>query len=135
MTGESRTINATNYIEGGVSGGNIAGRDINIQNNQGMTKEEFLKLLQVLKDDLPNSGLSAETIDDANQSLEAIEKQVASDKPNQSTVKRKLEYIDGILEDANQTMETVEKGKEVFEKVVDTVKILVSAIATASFLL
>jgi hypothetical protein len=32
-------------------------------------------------------------------------------------------------------METVEKGKEVFEKVVDVVKVLVSAIATASFFL
>ena len=40
-----------------------------------------------------------------------------------------------MLDDVSQTMETVEKGKEVFDKVLDTAKTLVRVIATASFLL
>ena len=132
---ESRTIHSTNYIEGNVSGGNIAGRDINIQSKPSMSKEEFLKLLQALKEDLPNSSLPADELESINSDIEAIENQVKKDKPSKSIISNKLNGVNGMLDDISQTMETVEKGKEVFDKVVDTVKSLVSAIATASFFL
>jgi GTPase SAR1 family protein len=135
MTGENRTIHSTNYIEGNVSGGNIAGRDINIQNKSSMSKEEFLKLLQALKEDLPNSGLPADELESINSDIDAVENQVKKEKPSKSIVSNKLNGVNGMLDDISQTMETAEKGKEVFEKVVDTVKFLVSAIATASFFL
>jgi hypothetical protein len=38
-----------------------------------------------------------------------------------------------MLEGVSETMETVEKGTEVFNKVIDTVKTLISAMAAASF--
>jgi hypothetical protein len=60
---------------------------------------------------------------------------VKKEKPSKSIVSNKLNGVNGMLDDISQTMETVEKGKDVFEKVVDTVKFLVSAIATASFFL
>jgi hypothetical protein len=135
MTGENRTIHSTNYIEGNVSGGNIAGRDINIQSKPSMSKEEFLKLLQALKEDLPNSALPADELDSINSDIEAVENQVKKDKPSKSIISNKLNGVNGMLDDISETMETVEKGTEVFTKVVDTVKILVSAIATASFFL
>jgi Leucine-rich repeat (LRR) protein len=135
MTGENRTITTQNYIEGNVSGGNIAGRDINIQNNSSMSKEEFLKLLQILKEDLPNSGLPADELESINSDIDAVENQVKKEKPSKSIISNKLNGVNGMLDDISQTMETVEKGKDVFEKVVDTVKFLVSAIATASFFL
>jgi len=135
MTGENRTIHSTNYIEGNVSGGNIAGRDINIQSKPSMSKEEFLKLLQALKEDLPNSALPADELDSINSDIEAVENQVKKEKPSKSIISNKLNGVNGMLDDISETMETVEKGAEVFTKVVDTVKILVSAIATASFFL
>ena len=135
MTGENRTIHSTNYIEGNVSGGNIAGRDINIQNKSNMSKEEFLKLLLALKEDLPNSGLPADELESINSDIDAVENQVKKEKPSKSIISNKLNGVNGMLDDISQTMETVEKGKEVFEKVMDTVKVLVSAIATASFFL
>jgi archaellum component FlaC len=100
-----------------------------------MSKEEFLKLLQALKEDLPNSALPSDELDSINSDIEAVENQVKKEKPSKSIISNKLNGVNGMLDDISETMETVEKSTEVFTKVVDTVKILVSAIATASFFL
>ena len=137
-TGDKTMSGDTNYgvyVGGNVTGGNIAGHDINIQSKPSMSKEEFLKLLQALKEDLPNSALPADELESINSDIEAVENQVKKEKPSKSIISNKLNGVNGMLDDISETMETVEKGAEVFTKVVDTVKILVSAIATASFFL
>jgi hypothetical protein len=72
MSGD--TIHATNYIKE-MSGGNVAGRDIIIQNNQGMSKEEFLKLLQTLKEDLAQCQLPEDESVVINTNIQAVETQ------------------------------------------------------------
>jgi hypothetical protein len=98
-----------------------------------MSKEEFLNLLQALKEDLPNSRLPADELESINSDVDIVENQVQKDKPSKSIISNKLNGVNGMLEDVSQTIDTVEKGNAVFEKVLDTVKTLVSAIATAGF--
>lgn len=130
MSDSERKIYATNYFEKNVNGSNIAGRDINIQNNQqGMTKEEFLQLLQTFKQDLVTSGLPEETIEEVTDDLEKVEKQMQKDEPNQSIVSRKLDGINGLLEDANNASETIEKGSETLAKIIQTGQTLANGLS------
>lgn len=125
---ESRTVNTSNYIEGDMNGGNVAGRDINTQNNQGMTKEEFVALLQSFKQDLALSGLQGDDIEAITDDIDSLEKQLQKDEPKKSLVSRKVASINGILDDANSAIDTVEKSNKTLDKLVATGKILTSSL-------
>jgi hypothetical protein len=100
----------------------------NTVNNQGMSKEEFLQLLQTFKQDLSKSGLPDDTIEEVVSDIEAVEKQLQKPEPNKSIVSRKMESINGVLEDANSTIDTATKGYETFNKIVQVGKILLGGI-------
>jgi len=89
----------------------------NTVNNQGMSKEEFLQLLQTFKQDLSKSGLPDDTIEEVVSDVQAVEKQLQKPEPNKSIVSRKLESINGVLEDTNSTIDTATKGYESFKNV------------------
>ena len=126
MAGESRTIKTEVYVEGGVSGGNVAGRDININNENKMTKEEFLQLLQTFKEELTQSGLPNDDIEIIEGDLKTVETQLEKDEPKKSIVTRKINSINGMLEDAN---EAVENSNELFIKLVATGQLLASGLS------
>ena len=100
----------------------------NTVNNQGMSKEEFLQLLQTFKQDLSKSGLPDDTIEEVVSDVEAVEKQLQKPELNKSIVSRKMESINGVLEDANSTIDTATKGYETFNKIVQVGKILLGGI-------
>ena len=119
---ENRNINTNGgaYTEGNVNlnNGDFVGRD-KVTNNQGISKEEFLQLLQTFKQDLSNSGLPEDTVESVSDDIKAVEKQLQKDEPNTS-------IISGLLEDANKTMDTVAQGQETFNKILETGKTLLS---------
>jgi len=90
----------------------------NTVNNQGMSKEEFLQLLQTFKQDLSNSGLPDDTVEEVVSDVQAVEKQLQKPEPNKSIVKGKLEFINGMLENTNSTIDTATKSYESFKNVV-----------------
>ena len=110
MSKRTIEIGQGNYNEGSITNSNVSAGDINIQNNQGMDKEEFLQLLQAFKQDFSNSDLPDDIVEEAISDIEAVEKQLQKPEPNKSLVSRKLEGINGVLEDANSAIDTASKG-------------------------
>ena len=100
-----RHIVAKNYIQGNVYGGNIAGRDITINNTENLNKEQWLALLNQFKQELTASDLSSETIEEVSNNLAVIENQAKKAKPNG-------ELINGLLDDSNQALSSIEQGGE-----------------------
>ena len=95
-----------NYFEGSVSGSNIAGRDITINNNsESLNKEQWLALLNQFKQELTASDLSSETIEEVSSNVAVIENQAKKAKPNG-------ELINGLLDDSNQALSSIEQGGE-----------------------
>ncbi|MCX7096815.1 MAG: GTP-binding protein [Methylococcales bacterium] len=110
MSKRTIEIGQGNYNEGSITNSNVSAGDINIQNNQGMGKAEFLQLLQTFKQDLSKSGLPDDTVEEVISDIDVVEKQLQKLEPNKSTVSRRLESINGVLEDANSTIDTATKG-------------------------
>jgi hypothetical protein len=122
----ARIIHTTNYVES-MNGGHVAGHDINIQQNQNITRDDFVQLLQQLKHDISQSDLDMNNVEVINGDIETVESQLQKDNPSKSIISRKLEGINGLMEDANTAMDTAEKGSDTVVRVLGTVTKLMSA--------
>jgi hypothetical protein len=112
ITGNNARINQNSFD----NSKNVVKIDSIAQNNQGMTKDDFLQLLQTFKQNLSNSGLPEDMVEETTNDIEAVEKQLQKPEPNKSIVSRKMESINGLLEDTNKTIDTAAKGYETFNK-------------------
>ncbi|CAG1023459.1 Internalin A [Patescibacteria group bacterium] len=104
------SIHSNITITGNVTGSTISGRDSHIQTTQGMTKEEFLKLLQEFKQELNNSGL--EDSKKLIKRVETVEEEMDSSKPDKDLINSSLNNINKALDTVNQVTETAEKADE-----------------------
>jgi hypothetical protein len=125
MSNGGDTIHAKNYIKE-MNGGNVAGRDININNDKGMSKEEFLQLLQTFKQDVADSELPKDVIEDITLEMDAAETQLKKENPRKSMVNGKFTTVNNLLEETTEAIGVVEKGVDLFEKIVATAAILVT---------
>ena len=123
MSNGGDTIHAKNYIKE-MNGGNIAGRDININGGKTMTKEEFLQLLEDFKKDVAESQLPNDVIEDITTEMDAAETQLKKENPRKSMVNGKFTTVNDLLEETTEAIDVVEKGVDLFEKIVATAVIL-----------
>jgi hypothetical protein len=114
----TRNITATNYIEGDLNGGNIAGRDINIQNNQGIGKDELKEVLSQLQALISSSPLSEaakqKALGKTNEIAEATHKPEAEQK---NIIQKTLSYFDGLADSLESVPDKAVKLGELAAKI------------------
>jgi Leucine-rich repeat (LRR) protein len=127
MSSEKIDTGGGAYVNGDVNtqGGDFVNRDKIITNNQSMSKEEFLQLLQTFKQYLTQNDLPNDDIEAIKGDLKTVEMQLEKDAPKKSSISRRLGIINGILEDASNAMDTTEKGSELFTRLVATGQLLI----------
>ncbi|MFZ2726754.1 MAG: COR domain-containing protein [Methylococcaceae bacterium] len=129
VSGDTRNTTAGVYVEGNVNGGTIAARDVNITNNQGVTKDELLQLLQSFKQELKTSNLSSDTFEVVCDDIESVERQLQKEQPSQLIVSDKLNRVNGLIENANSAMDTVENASNSVGRLLDlSAKIIKTAV-------
>ncbi len=123
MTNEKKSIDTGGgaYVEGQVEihMGDFVGRDkVVATSSQGITVEEFAKLLDQVRQLLPQAGLDSS----ANQIIEGdfkvIEDEAAKEKPNGAIIKGKLKGVSEMLTNAGGAAEGVEKIVSLLTKAV-----------------
>jgi hypothetical protein len=87
-------INISSHIGGDVTDSHVVvGNEVNIQNNEKISKEEFLQKLQDCQQKLANSGLPEDIIEVMTGDIETVNQQMQKDKPNKSIVSNKINSV------------------------------------------
>lgn len=81
------------YVGGNVDtgGGDFICRDQNVEAQQGVSTEEFTRLLAELRLLLPRAGLDAGVAEVVDADFRVVEEQAAKEKPNGAIILTKLE--------------------------------------------
>ncbi len=130
-TGDKTMSGDTNYgvyVGGNVTGGNIAGHDMTI-NNQGMNKDEFAQLLAQLKQELAETNIEPKRLNSVTSDIAVIENEIAENNPDKDLIENKISGINLLLEKTNKVMDSADKGKETLMRVIATGKTLLSALS------
>ena len=101
-----------------VNNGNIGSGNTLIKN------ATLLSQAQIFKQAVKQSGLAENTLEDVNNALAAVEKQLQKPDPNKSIVRRKLEGIVGWLKDSSQTLEPLSQSVETLHKMAEHINSL-----------
>ena len=102
-----------------VNNGNIGSGNTLIKNAALLSQAQILDALQLFKQAVKQSGLAENTLEDVNNALAAVEKQLQKPDPNKSIVRRKLEGIVGWLKDSSQTLEPLSQPVETLHKMAE----------------
>ena len=102
-----------------VNNGNIGSGNTLIKNATLLSQAQILDALQLFKQAVKQSGLAENTLEDINNALAAVEKQLQKPDPNKSIVRRKLEGIVGWLKDSGQTLEPLSQSVEMLHKMAE----------------
>ena len=94
QNGNTNHTNISNHIGGNVTDSNVVvGNNIKTQNNEKMSKDEFLQLLRTCQQELTNSGLPEEIIEVMTGDIETVNQQMQKDKPNEFIVNNKINSV------------------------------------------
>lgn len=106
------------YIGGSVTtgGGDFIGRDqiktvtaSLVGGQQGITVEEFLRLLGEVRTLLARSKIEQDTIEVIEGDFKVVEQQAAKEKPNGAIIKNKLKSVEEMAASAGKATEGIEK--------------------------
>ncbi len=115
------------YIGGNVTtgGGDFIGRDqiktvtSNLMGRQqGITVEEFLRLLEEVRALLARSEIEQDTVEVVEGDIKVVEQQAAKEKPNGTIIKSKLKSAEEMVESAGKATEGIEKLVSVLVRLV-----------------
>jgi hypothetical protein len=108
-------------------GGDFIGRDQIktvttdlVGRQQGITVEEFLRLLGEVRTLLAHSKIEQDTIDVIEGDFKVVEQQAAKEKPNGVIIKSKLKSVEEMVASAGKATEGIEKIIAVLARLVRT---------------
>jgi hypothetical protein len=84
----------------------------------GITVEEFLRLLNEMRDRVARSGIEQDTLDVIEGDFKVVEQQAAKEKPNGAIIKGKLKSVEDMVASAGKATEGIEKIVSVMVRLV-----------------